>query len=727
MRAVRNVACVIGVCLVAALRAEVPTYSIEFMGSATAAGKVNEYGVSCGSRIVGGQYEAWVWSREQGLQPLPRLAGFASNRALDINDLGEVVGDCAISPYNQGQPCVWRPSENGYTVEALPLAPGTTVGVATAINNRGDIVGASTTVFFPPQGGPVWFNGPDGLVKLWEQGFIDAITDINESRQIVGGQHRMNLDTGEIEDLGKPEGSFLWTVISGINENGQCAARAIQSTSQGYALAARYSDDEGWRLLNAWPTSLTGTTGINDLGDVFVIATNGLAHMPAVYYDGVGLQFVDTLLDPSDQYWYLQLSGGDINNNQQVTVVASNDATEAYGPSLLTPLGRPIIPGDVDLDAHVTRDDLCAWENAPIDLNGDGIVDDSDEQWLLDRMAQFGFFFDDCTANGRADYCDVQAGIETDCDADLIADSCEPDCNADGVPDDCEPDCNDNGVPDACDLAAYTSRDCNENGVPDECDGPKTLDLQDVLSPALVIPLGGTVSHTLRVSDSGTVSDLNVSLDLDFRVADLTVSLEHDGVEVVLIDRPGYPRYSLGFTELGYTITLDDEGSGGLIENKGHSCCFWDPILSPPSYVPNESLSAFDGAAIAGDWTLTITTVNNASPVAQWFSWGLTVDDAGAPVGICDCNGNGVADEDDIAAGSSQDANSNGVPDECEGPAKSGDVDGDGDVDLSDLGALLSAYGTCVGDGGYLAAADFDAGGCIDLSDLGVLLAAYGS
>ena len=60
-------------------------------------------------------------------------------------------------------------------------------------------------------------------------------------------------------------------------------------------------------------------------------------------------------------------------------------------------------------------------------------------------------------------------------------------------------------------------------------------------------------------------------------------------------------------------------------------------------------------------------------------------------------------------------------------PVTPGDVDGDGDVDLSDLGTLLAAYGTCTGDAGYVAAADFDAGGCIDLSDLGVLLASYGT
>jgi hypothetical protein len=55
-----------------------------------------------------------------------------------------------------------------------------------------------------------------------------------------------------------------------------------------------------------------------------------------------------------------------------------------------------------------------------------------------------------------------------------------------------------------------------------------------------------------------------------------------------------------------------------------------------------------------------------------------------------------------------------------------GDVDGDGDVDLQDLAALLSAYGACDGDPDYNAAADFDSSGCVDLSDLATLLSNYG-
>ena len=55
-----------------------------------------------------------------------------------------------------------------------------------------------------------------------------------------------------------------------------------------------------------------------------------------------------------------------------------------------------------------------------------------------------------------------------------------------------------------------------------------------------------------------------------------------------------------------------------------------------------------------------------------------------------------------------------------------GDLDGDNDVDLADLALLLSSYGLCAGDAGYVPAADFDGDECIGLSDLATLLAHYG-
>jgi outer membrane protein assembly factor BamB len=55
-----------------------------------------------------------------------------------------------------------------------------------------------------------------------------------------------------------------------------------------------------------------------------------------------------------------------------------------------------------------------------------------------------------------------------------------------------------------------------------------------------------------------------------------------------------------------------------------------------------------------------------------------------------------------------------------------GDLDGDRDVDLADLAALLAVYGSCDGEPDYEPAADFNNSGCVELADLATLLASYG-
>ncbi|MFN0137517.1 MAG: dockerin type I domain-containing protein [Phycisphaerae bacterium] len=60
------------------------------------------------------------------------------------------------------------------------------------------------------------------------------------------------------------------------------------------------------------------------------------------------------------------------------------------------------------------------------------------------------------------------------------------------------------------------------------------------------------------------------------------------------------------------------------------------------------------------------------------------------------------------------------------GGALPGDVDGDGDVDLTDLAILLSSFGLCSGAGGFDARADFHGDNCVNLTDLATLLTNFG-
>ncbi len=92
-------------------------------------------------------------------------------------------------------------------------------------------------------------------------------------------------------------------------------------------------------------------------------------------------------------------------------------------------------------------------------------------------------------------------------------------------------------------------------------------------------------------------------------------------------------------------------------------------------------------------------------------------------IGDYDCNGNGVADSEDVSRTVSSDVNGNGQPDECE---CIGDVDADLAIGLGDLGLLLGAFGHGAGDPDFLADADLDADSLITLQDLAHLLTAFG-
>jgi hypothetical protein len=179
-------------------------------------------------------------------------------------------------------------------------------------------------------------------------------------------------------------------------------------------------------------------------------------------------------------------------------------------------------------------------------------------------------------------------------------------------------------------------------------------------------------------------------------------------------------------------------GSGLLIlmnTSAGSSITLADPVITP--LAPGFGVIAADDLDADGDNDVVVPT----GGVVVGRNTGIGSFLAEAPLGAVGSTGNvlAVADLNDDAlpeividsfsAGgisvflntsvpSSLDENGNDVPDECDA-AVPGDLDGDGDVDVSDLLGLLAAWGPCPPP----CPADLNRDGVVNVTDLLILLA----
>ncbi len=98
--------------------------------------------------------------------------------------------------------------------------------------------------------------------------------------------------------------------------------------------------------------------------------------------------------------------------------------------------------------------------------------------------------------------------------------------------------------------------------------------------------------------------------------------------------------------------------------------------------------------------------------------------------GAADCNGNGILDGCEIASGGAADANGNGIPDACE--LRPGDTNCDGAVNFDDIDGFVAALGGAEGYGAaypgcaYLSA-DCNGDGAVNFDDIDAFIALLGS
>ncbi len=369
----------------AAALAVPPKYRVDFLGVGWTATGINESGDVCGSVSPDGtSLLAGVSRGGQPFELLPLPAEMQTSRAHDINDAGVIVGAVCPNQYVITQPtaAVWRPGPDGYTVEVLGGLPGDPYCSAYAVNNLGDILGASgfwgwnlsTGVLFTASG-PVAL--PGGTLA----------SDINDQRVVVSGRTLLDLDTGEATSVPLPPGNWQGVVSAALNNHNDFCGY-ILGYSGCSTFPIRYRQGIGWEFLGGCATT-TSATAINDNGDAllyYYMTTSGV-HLVDEGYFALG-----SLIDPSQGAWYIQYGGANgINNSRQAIAAARQGGSGPIGAVRLTPIVDSLL-GDANCDGGIDFFDIdpfvmaifdpaayaglyCNGSTATADCNTDGNVD----------------------------------------------------------------------------------------------------------------------------------------------------------------------------------------------------------------------------------------------------------------------------------------------------------------------------------------------------------------
>lgn len=190
------------------------------------------------------QFEAVVWGPKLGeMKELPPLPGDLDGAATAINDKGEVVGisgicDQAVGRFSAKHAVLW---ESGVPTNLGNFDGGVAWNTPTAMNNRTQIVGFANILGTPSgEFNPVAFlwTHEHGLVELPPLGTDanDAAWGINDRGQVVGqsGQRAFLYEDGKMNDLNnliQPNSSLYLALANDINDRGEIAGFALDTTN----------------------------------------------------------------------------------------------------------------------------------------------------------------------------------------------------------------------------------------------------------------------------------------------------------------------------------------------------------------------------------------------------------------------------------------------------------------------------------------------------------------
>jgi len=264
----------------------------------------NQEGWSCGFFLSNPNFNAclgFVWEPLTGkMRPLRTLGG-TNGFATGTNNLGQTVGwaentvhdrSCILPQVLQFKPVVWGPGRN--EISELPLIAGDTSGAATALNDRGQIVGISGACGFA----------------------VGATT----------ARHAVLWDNGTVTKIVNPNGALYWNTPMMINERGDVVGFAgVPGDPAGnFTPPFLWTQRGGFTFLPLLPGDIAGVaTSINEDRQVVGYSNDANSNFhPWIWQHGVTTNLNDLIEPGSGLTGPIELAF-DINDRGEFTGTTS--------------------------------------------------------------------------------------------------------------------------------------------------------------------------------------------------------------------------------------------------------------------------------------------------------------------------------------------------------------------------------------------------------------------
>ena len=153
--------------------------------------------------------------------------------------------------------------------------------------------------------------------------------------------------------------------------------------------------------------------------------------------------------------------------------------------------------------------------------------------------------------------------------------------------------------------------------------------IQDGPGPACQVPAAaGSLPITVASTVAGNIADLNVRVNITHTwVGDIDATVTRGATSVIIIDNPGAGAATTTACGAGSNnmngIILDDEGTAP-VETPIATASAAEAYATGGVYTPNNSLTAFDGQAAAGTYTLAVTD-GGPDDTGTLDSWALII------------------------------------------------------------------------------------------------------